>query len=130
MIGVVAAVFRLDDARRLAELAACVALAAPFGRAPLQVPRFCCDVLEPLIAGEAPRRAGAGPGDRARQFLTGHECRGVSAITATPCGSRTILVTPANAFALASSILCGADPSTGARSTAPYSIPGTWTSML
>src|SRR3982074_1081026 len=70
MIRIVATVFRLDDAHSLADLAACAALAAPFGRTPLQVLRFYREVLEPLIAVEAPRRAGAGPGDRARQFLT------------------------------------------------------------
>src|SRR5215475_1267296 len=75
MIGVVAAVFRLDDARNLAELAACVALAAPFGRTPLQVFRFYRKVLEPPITVEAPRRAGAGPGDRTGEFLTRHKRR-------------------------------------------------------
>src|SRR5262247_2927720 len=75
MIGVVAAVFRLDDARSLAEPAARVALAAPFGRTPLQVLRFYGEVLKPPIAVEAPRRAGAGPGDRAREFLTRHKRR-------------------------------------------------------
>ena len=53
----------------------------------------------------------------------------VSATTPTPCGSLITAVTPGTAFALASSILSGTDPSTGARSTVPYSIPGTWTSM-
>src|SRR5882757_6782446 len=75
MIRIVAAVFRLDDARSLAELAACVALAAPFGRTPLQVLRFYREVLEPLIAVEAPRRAGARPGDRAGELLTRHKRR-------------------------------------------------------
>jgi len=43
----------------------------------------------------------------------------VSASTPTPYGIRTTLTTPAIALALASSILSGTEPSTGARSTAP-----------
>src|SRR5512132_882922 len=44
---------------------------------------------------------------------------GVSASTPTPYGSLTILTAPAITLALASSILSGTEPSTGARSTAP-----------
>src|SRR5258705_8994201 len=44
---------------------------------------------------------------------------GVSASTPTPYGKRTILTAPAITLALASSILSGTEPSTGARSTAP-----------
>ena len=62
-------------------------------------------------------------------FRAENAAHGVSAMTPTPYGSFTTLMTPA-ALILDSSTASGAEPSTGARTTAPYNMPGTWTSML
>ena len=85
----------------------------------------------PLVAVEAPGHAGPAPGDANRSAPGAPRRRptGVSATTPTPCGSLITPMTPGTALALASSILSGTEPSTGARSTVPYSIPGTCTSM-
>ena len=75
VIGIVAAIFAFDHAGGLLECAAGVALRAPVARRLRQVLRVGGEGVVPLVAVEAPGRAGPGPGDGADQRLARLERR-------------------------------------------------------